>query len=182
MNMPIEKMALSRRAFLKGRPLQKQIDSKISNQPILPWAKVSQILESCSRCDLCHSACPEKIIHAGEGGFPTVDFSAGECSFCGQCADVCPEAVFDAAPHIADTAWDLKATIKSDCLAEKGVQCQACQDHCEPRAIRFDFQQKSIPVPMIVLDKCTGCGACVSICPTNSISVIPPETPPAERG
>ncbi|MEH6404111.1 MAG: ferredoxin-type protein NapF [Sneathiella sp.] len=179
--MPSEKMALSRRSFLKGRPLQKT-GPTLSHKPILPWAKSSNILDNCSRCNLCITECPEGIIREGDGGFPTVEFKAGECVFCEKCAKICPEQVFDLAPLSVAAAWDLQAVVKSDCLAKNGVQCQACQDHCEVRAIEFDFFKQSIPAPSISTDKCTGCGACVSICPTNSILVISPNNLPQERG
>jgi len=180
--MPSEKMALSRRSFLRGRSLHNKSGSTAPNKPVLPWAKSSNILDNCSRCELCITECPEEIIRSGDGGFPTIDFNAGECVFCEKCANICPEQVFDLAPFTVAEAWDLKAIIKPDCLAKKSVQCQACQDHCETRAIEFNFFQQSIPVPSVSTDKCTGCGACVAICPTNSIFVTSPDNLPQERG
>ena len=53
------------------------------------------------------------------------------------------------------------------------VVCQSCQDSCEPEAISFEYLQSKSPQPKIELDKCNGCGACVSICPQSAIELTP---------
>ena len=53
------------------------------------------------------------------------------------------------------------------------VVCQSCQDTCETEAISFKYIHSKIPQPQIELDKCNGCGACVSICPQNAIELTP---------
>ncbi|MGB8052179.1 MAG: 4Fe-4S dicluster domain-containing protein, partial [Azonexus sp.] len=81
----------SRRGFLRGRPRPK---AKI--RP--PWAlPETDFVDRCTRCGNCLSACPQKILVAGDGGFPTIDFSQHECTFCGDCATACqPLALFRA--------------------------------------------------------------------------------------
>ncbi|MFE8731076.1 4Fe-4S dicluster domain-containing protein, partial [Aeromonas hydrophila] len=58
-----------------------------------------------------------------------------------------------------------------NCLANGQVYCQRCQDSCEPRAIRFIPTLGRVPTPVIELDSCNGCGACVADCPVGSIRV-----------
>jgi ferredoxin-type protein NapF len=68
-----------------------------------------------------------------------------------------------------------RLTISDACLAHAGVVCQACGDVCPERAIRFALRRGGPPLPTLNEDRCTGCGACVPICPVGAISL-------AERG
>lgn len=169
------KKVMSRRALLRGGSFRQNARSTHASDFHLPWTSPGSIVQNCSHCDLCLSACPENVIIRGDGGFPTVDFKKGECSFCQQCAKVCPEPVFDTSNLEAKSAWTLHAVIGADCLALNGVQCQSCQDHCDPRAIGFSYANGSIPQPTVSSEDCTGCGGCVSICPTQSINVTDPQ-------
>lgn len=158
---------LSRRNFLKVK--------KVTSQPAvrLPWAhNEANFTQGCNQCGDCLLACPEKIIIKGDGGFPEIDFSQGECSFCQKCVQACSEPLFTS----FDTPpWQLEINIKNNCLAKKQVHCQVCQDSCEPEAISFRYIQASVPQPEISYVDCTGCGACVSICPESAITLTPPE-------
>jgi ferredoxin-type protein NapF len=61
--------------------------------------------------------------------------------------------------------------ISDACLARVGVVCQACGDVCPERAIRFALRSGGPPLPILHEDRCTGCGACVPICPVGAISL-----------
>ena len=58
------------------------------------------------------------------------------------------------------------------------LQCRACEDFCETRAIRFRPQTGGRALPRIDTGACTGCGACIAPCPAGAITVI--ETRPAK--
>ena len=159
---------LRRRGFLFGRarPPEPQM------RP--PWALAeSRFIEHCTRCDGCRQACPQHIIVAGNGGFPTIDFSAGECTFCGDCVAACqPKALHrPAGEDNGAKPWPYKAIISADCLAEQKVECRSCGDFCDANAIRFSPQLNACPIPEIDADKCTGCGACVAPCPVTAIRI-----------
>ncbi|CAK4075819.1 ferredoxin [Vibrio variabilis] len=135
----------------------------------LPWVKESvRFTDLCTRCGKCEQACETSIIRKGDGGFPTVDFSIDECTFCYQCAEVCPEPIFLSKE---DRPWNANATINESCLAHQNVECRSCGDMCETMAIKFKLEIGKVAQPNIELDDCTGCGACVSVCPTSSIIV-----------
>ncbi|MDE1251036.1 ferredoxin-type protein NapF [Vibrio aestuarianus] len=135
----------------------------------LPWiAKPNTFTDDCTRCGRCLAACEARIITHGDGGFPTVDFRIDECTFCYQCADACPEPIFK--PR-TETPWLAKATISQACLAEQNVECRSCSEACELMAISFKLQIGKVAQPIINIDDCNGCGACVSLCPTAAISV-----------
>ncbi|MEZ8723310.1 ferredoxin-type protein NapF [Vibrio pomeroyi] len=140
-----------------------------SSQIRLPWIEnLESFADGCTRCGKCIENCETKIIIAGDGGFPTVDFSIDECTFCYQCADVCPEPIFK--PKQGEP-WQAKAQISDRCLAQQNVECRSCGDMCEPMAIQFQLRAGSVALPKIKLDECSGCGACVAVCPTSAILV-----------
>lgn len=143
-----------------------------------PWTSEDAVTDRCTRCGDCLDACPEGILKAGTGGFPEVDFQAGagECTFCGDCATACGEGVFSDtnAPAFAATA-----AIGEGCLTNQGVMCQSCGDACPERAIRFRLQRGGAPLPDLDAQACTACGACVSACPVDAVSVRPAQGVPA---
>ncbi len=154
----------SRRAFFRGRSTPRA-------QIRPPWALAeSNFIERCTRCNDCLKACPTGILIAGDGDFPTVDFSRGECTFCGDCVAACrPDALVKQGDDLP--AWAIKAIIGDGCLPKQGVECRVCGDFCDTRAIRFPLRQGGSPLPVITSAQCTGCGACVAPCPVTAIQM-----------
>jgi len=135
-----------------------------------PWALAEDAFAArCTRCGDCLGACPTGILAKGRGGFPHVDFTRGECTFCGKCVDACkPRAL---ARRGAAAPWTLKARIGDACLALQGVVCRSCGDRCEARAIRFRLAPGGVARPALDGAACTGCGACVAVCPAGVITM-----------
>lgn len=133
-----------------------------------PWA-VSDFLDSCTRCGDCAAACPTQIIKVGDGGFPVVDFTQAECTFCGDCASACASKALD---QSLTPPWQIKAQINDGCLAERGVECRICGESCDEQAIRFQLAIGKVARPLVNPDQCSGCGACVASCPSNSIRLL----------
>ena len=159
----------SRRAFLQGRA--------VVEAPLRPpWAgDEGAFLDACTSCGACVSACSEKVLAKGAGGHPVFDPSRGECTFCAACVEACEPRALDFSR--ADQPWRLKAKIGASCLPERGVVCLSCRDACGDAAIRFR-PTLGVARPELVLEHCTGCGACVSVCPVEAIVVAPlPEVP-----
>lgn len=178
---------------MKGQvsPFSKAISTAI--RP--PWAlNESLFIDSCSRCSDCVSACPQGIISAGDAGFPEVSFKQGECTFCADCIRACKTGALDASvlsqpiAHQASQlqssqlqssqfqssqqqAWNLDVSILSNCLSLNAVVCRACGDNCETQAIRFKLKVGGISEPQILEDDCTGCGACVAVCPVDAVKI-----------
>lgn len=159
---------LARRRLLRGR-------DPATPPPLRPpWARSRVFPDLCTRCGDCVTACGDGPLVVGEDGFPQMDFGRAECSFCAACADICPEPVFlprDLPP------WDLRARIGEGCLAAGGTFCRSCGDACPELAIRFAIRKGGFADAEVVQDDCTGCGACVAVCPAGVVSV----TAPAER-
>lgn len=146
---------------------------KKSNAIRPPWSKPDiEFTDVCTRCDKCIDVCETNILIRGEGGFPEVDFKDDECTFCKKCVQVCPEPLFISTE---EPPWKLYASVQTSCLANKGIWCQSCKDICDTRAINFKPAIGQAPKPLIDLDLCTGCGACVAPCPADAIKLLSPD-------
>ncbi|MDE0589159.1 ferredoxin-type protein NapF [Halocynthiibacter sp. C4] len=150
---------VGRRGFLTGR-------GEAQLRP--PWATEESIRESCTSCGACISACPEAILIEGPAKTPTVDFSENACTFCRKCADACEEGVFG---DTSEAPWNLIATIQNSCMLNIGVSCQICSDACMDDALRFSYLPQPSGKIEINTEACTGCGACISVCPNGAIEL-----------
>jgi ferredoxin-type protein NapF len=151
----------ARRSFLRGHPH----DPGISRR--MPWA-AADFTDLCQRCGDCVRACEERVLVAGDGGFPTVDFERGGCTFCGACVQACRYGALDAALPVP---WRSRAIVGGRCLSAEGITCRACGDACDLGAIRFRLQTGGRAMPLVDAARCSGCGGCVAICPTHAIRI-----------
>lgn len=159
-------MAVSRAGLLRGR------FRPDANAIRPPWALVDAqaFASACDACGRCGPACPEGIIAVDRIGRPQIDFAKGGCSFCGACADRCPTGALSRVEE--GSPWSLVATIGAACLSLAGTDCRMCQDHCDPAAIRFRPLGRGRWLPTVEEADCTGCGACVAVCPVGAVSVV----------
>lgn len=183
----------SRRAFFR-RPaaLTTKANAASTALPTIlpqrpPWALTESLfLDQCSRCHQCVSSCEEDIIIIGDGRFPEVDFQRGECTFCERCVEACQQQAGekDCQPALSiqqeNQPFYFEIKIDDSCLAKQKTHCQSCKDVCDSRAISMPWpsltsdNSLSIPAiqtPVIAIDNCNSCGACISTCPSQSISI-----------
>ncbi len=166
--MPPHATNRSRRAFLLGGS---EPDSTVARPP---WSLPDAFAGACTGCGDCVPACPEAILLIGDDRLPQVDFrrGSGECTFCGACAEVCPEPVFlPVAARETTPPWTLRAAIGESCLTRHGVMCLSCKDACGTGAIHFAYAAERVPQPVLDLERCTGCGACIAPCPAAAIAI-----------
>lgn len=157
-------MAPSRRQFLRGNFSGK------ADAIRPPWALDEEAFVSrCTRCAACIDVCPTHIIVKGRGNYPRIDFARGECTFCAQCVTVCRDGALQRAEH--RPPWSIKAVIGPSCLARRDVVCRTCGDACEAQAIRFRPRLGGASLPELDPQACTGCGACVALCPAAAITM-----------
>lgn len=119
----------------------------------------------CIECDgICSSVCEENIIVIGEDKTPHLDFSSSGCTYCDECAKACPKEVLN-----LESKKNIEATFEIDmlkCLSWNNTMCFSCKDPCMDNAIEFLGMFR----PSILSDKCTSCGFCLSVCPTQAIT------------
>jgi MauM/NapG family ferredoxin protein len=150
-------------------------------------------LAKCLKCDACMKVCPTNALQpalyeAGFEGFwtpiliPRIGYCEHSCVLCGQ---VCPTGAIEKLT-VADKVGDMpnKPPVrmgsacfdKGRCLPwGYGTDCIVCEEVCptSPKAIYFkmetittrDGSQKTLKVPYVDLDHCTGCGTCENRCP-----------------
>ncbi|MEA1955314.1 MAG: ferredoxin-type protein NapF [Campylobacterota bacterium] len=144
-------------------------EGKKAKQIILrpPYYKdISLFHNECNKCDgKCATVCEEEIIKIAEDKTPYLDFSNSGCTFCDECAIACEFEVLkleDKTNIYADIIIN-----QSTCISWDGVMCFSCKDPCLENAIEF----KAMFMPTIDMSKCTGCGFCISRCPTYAIEI-----------
>ncbi len=153
----------SRRAFLSGGLAEPE-------RPRPPGAQSEEAFRSaCDGCGACIDACPESVLTIDRHGLATFDDALGACTFCGACTDSCGTGAL-----VDDAPWPWQARVAGLCLSLVAVQCRACEDHCDERALRFLLKTGGRAVPEIDADACTGCGGCVASCPVGAISLYKP--------
>ncbi len=160
-------MDASRRGFLFGR-------RRPAPAPLRPpWAIAeAAFLDACTRCGKCVDKCPTKIVVVGDGDYPTVDFSQGECTFCGDCVAACADgALRRDSGNEKSAPWNLRAVVGEACITRQDVVCRTCGDSCEARAIRFSPRLGGAAMPEVNEAACTGCGACVAVCPMQAVTM-----------
>ena len=135
-----------------------------------------RLVSACIRCEKCYEICPRNVIapaHLEDGVLnmrtPTFDFSANWCDWCADehggtplCVSACPtEALKLPDGATAENTIIGKAVINTDwCLAYKLIGCRFCYDACPYEAMELDENNR----PVVIEDKCNGCGACESVC------------------
>ncbi len=162
----------SRRQLMLGRNAERTLPVRP------PWSREASVAAHCTGCGDCAAACPEDIIRLDGRSRPVVDFGRGECTFCGACAEACAVPVFT--EQEAGPAFTHRVRIEAGCLARRDVVCQACGDACPEAAIRFRPRLGGPPRPEVLGDRCTGCGACVAVCPVDAVAVVATERVPAD--
>lgn len=165
---------LSRRQLLRGKfltSLQSETEQAQGFEGVRPpWSAANaDFVAGCTRCDDCILLCESNILVKGDGGFPEVSFDNGECTFCKKCAFVCEQPIFRA---FDEKPWAHKIAIQSQCLTESRIECRSCQDSCPMNAIKFRWQAGGIAKPIVDLEACNGCGACISRCPVGAIKLF----------
>lgn len=135
-----------------------------------------RLLAKCIRCQKCLTICPNNVILPGhlEDGLlsmrtPTLTFDASYCDWCAeanngvpQCVQVCSTGALSLPEGATrETLVMGKASITTGwCLGHRLTGCKFCYLACEFGAIELD----SFNRPMVIEDKCVGCGACESVC------------------
>ena len=142
------------------------------------------LMAGCIRCEKCYEVCPRHVISPAniEHGIinvrtPTLDFSNDYCDFCAEenggvplCEHVCPTDALKISESTSPNSIKI-GTAEIDifqCLAYRDTGCRFCYDACVKAGYNA-IELKGVsgaanPQPVVLEDKCVGCGACQSVC------------------
>ncbi len=142
----------------------------------------SQFKTVCARCGNCAKACPTNIIQASFdpddllGALtPQIHFHDSYClPECTRCGSVCPSGAIS--QFTVDEKKRLVIGIAhielSDCLLTHFKECDRCKTYCEFDAIEIRTSDDGFTAyPVVLKDRCVGCGACQIVCPVNVIVI-----------
>ncbi len=172
------------------------VDGRPSPERIRPPGSVDEreFLARCVRCGQCMKICPNNALHpafdqAGVEGLwtPILIPKIGYCeSTCTLCTQVCPTGAIRqiTEKEKTDTKQPLKIGTafidRGRCLPwSMNTPCIVCEEFCpiSPKAIVIDkeIQEETglvLKRPVVVPDRCTGCGACENVCPVHDKAAI----------
>ncbi|NQV23336.1 MAG: 4Fe-4S binding protein [Rhodopirellula sp.] len=166
-------------------------------RPVRPPGSVpeAEFLQLCIRCGECFQSCPSDVLQPlglqqGLEGLWTPHVNAdwaGCASSCNACGQVCPTGAIRALPleEKRHARMGLAIINESTCLPFHGEACQLCVDECTAAgydALEFvqvgtEVNELGQPIegtgqlaPLLVPDKCVGCGLCQTRC--HGINVV----------
>ena len=190
-----------RRAFLTGAALglgsialkaqDKKVDGGFAEilpkqrldreTPITPPGSksVKDFYRRCTACQLCVSACPNKVLRPSTGldhlMQPDMGYENGYCRpECTTCSQVCPTGAITKITPEEKTQYHIgtASVERSLCVAERGVKCGNCARHCPVGAISMIEKEDGMRIPVVDEERCIGCGACENLCPARPVSAI----------
>ena len=150
-------------------------------------------LSRCIRCGECMKVCLTNglqpvLWEAGLEGLytprliPRLGYCAHSCNLCGQ---VCPTGAIPSLPLAVKQASVLGTAFinRSRCIPyTEGTDCLVCEEHCpvSPKAITFIEEEvpnlrgekSKIKLPVVLQDRCIGCGHCEHVCPVGGAAAI----------
>lgn len=153
---------ISRRNFLRART------TEIPPAIRPPWFDVSAV-SRCTGCNACVQACPEDVLRPDGRNVPELVLDGNACTFCGDCAAACDADIFDLS---RTPPWEVLVAMEPGCLMEIGISCRLCSDACDSDALIFDARAGRVGAVRVVAENCTGCGACVGLCPEDVLKLV----------
>ncbi len=148
---------------------------------------MARFLAACSRCGQCVTACPYKTLRLASPNDPaptgTPFFMPREtpCYLCHDmpCVKACPTGALDPAlEKIEDARMGVALVDPASCLSFQGLRCEVCYRECpeSDKAIVLDplsrgLSKHAMLRPVIKPEKCTGCGICEKVCPTDKAAI-----------
>jgi MauM/NapG family ferredoxin protein len=152
-----------------------------------------QFLDRCIRCGKCMKVCPTNglqptFLEAGvEGiGTPILVPRVGQCEYvCVSCTRVCPTNAITELNEIEKKSIKI-GTARIDttrCIPWSEYEdCLVCEEQCPipTKAIKFEVREiitfngdvRRIKFPVVLKDKCIGCGICENKCPVKPQAAI----------
>ncbi|HIC88817.1 MAG TPA: 4Fe-4S dicluster domain-containing protein [Anaerolineae bacterium] len=143
-----------------------------------------EFLAACIRCGRCVEACPYDTLrlatatNAAAIGTPYLIARETPCYLCQgydklQCIAACPTGALQPVPSLEEVHMGTAVINKDICIAWQGLVCRACWHACPFAGIAIELDKMGKPI--IVEDRCVGCGLCDNACITepSAITIVP---------
>jgi ferredoxin len=150
---------------------------------IRPPGAIGKFNTLCIRCGNCIRVCPTHILRQNQRmGFglltPVVEFHGGYClETCNACSIVCPSGSITSFQIEEKKMLKMgKILVNKDaCLLMKLRECGVCKPACSYKAVDIvEIERNSLQMmPVVKSNDCTGCGACIAVCPENCFQIGP---------
>jgi ferredoxin-type protein NapG len=130
-------------------------------------------LASCSRCLRCLDVCAPQAIKpapafSGFANYGTPVLETNKCILCMECIRTCPTGALGKIPK-EEVFLGTAVILKDVCLAWlKTRRCRECEKACKPEAVTMQDNR----FPVVLAEKCNGCGICMRRCPTEPKAII----------
>jgi len=123
------------------------------------------------------------LLESGLGGIwtPRLVPETGYCEYnCALCGTVCPTGAIprlDLA-HKQKTRLGVAVVDKTRCLAwGEYEECLVCEEHCPIpekaiQVVMIERDGRTVPAPVVVEERCIGCGICQNKCPVQPVRAI----------
>ncbi len=133
----------------------------------------SDFLKRCIKCGKCIQACPfialQPVLHANEfdRGTPCIRTGSAFCRFCNDfpCISACPTGALSLENGNLQKIARAEVIAKR-CLRVNEIACEACGEICSRSFKAISFAKANEP-PQIDACSCSGCGACLTVCPVT---------------
>ncbi|MBJ2183124.1 MAG: 4Fe-4S binding protein [Muribaculaceae bacterium] len=154
------------------------------NAPVPPgFGSRSSFLRRCTACGACVAACPTGVIRPAvrEYGLrhamlPVMDYGSVACrTDCNACTQVCPSGALVPLTLSEKRRFVIgKARVRlQNCLAYgRDKSCGRCARRCPLGAITMIRLDDGRRGPVVDLQACIGCGACMAACPSHPYKAI----------
>ncbi len=145
---------------------------------------VERFAALCTACGTCVRACPSGVLRhsafeygAGRPGVPYLEYRRAFCQFeCVACSAACPSgAILDRLRELKKReAIGKSELVLPECIVvARATRSGACAEHCPTGAVRIEtVEGRPLPVPVLHVPTCIGCGACETVCPATPVKAM----------
>ncbi len=154
--------------------------------PVVPAGSKSlkNFNSHCTGCQLCVSVCPNQVLRPSSDletlMQPEMSYERGYCRpECNKCSQVCPAGAIKPISVEEKSSIQIGHAVVNPKLCvinTDGVKCLHCIRVCPAHAIKTVLSNPDDPnsprIPVVLEEKCIGCGKCENLCPARPLAAI----------